>query len=66
MRLKAVYNAKFGQWRLCHDQWCKPGETSVVATILTTENPAKDEEWAKALADHFNMAQEFKEKNGAV
>lgn len=65
MRLKAVYNSKFGQWRLCHDQLCKPGETSIVATILTTENPAKDTEWAKTLADNFNLAQELKEKAGA-
>lgn len=53
-KVKAVYNSKFGEWRLCHDQWCGKGETSIVATITSSEDPAADEAWAKELEHRFN------------
>lgn len=53
-KVKAVFNAKFGQWRICHDGWCKKGETSIIATITTTGDPAADEVWAKELEHRFN------------
>ena len=61
MKLKAVYNKKFGQWKLCHDQWCQPGETSVVAHVLTTLDDA-DEKWAKLIESRFNMTEDFEAK----
>jgi hypothetical protein len=54
-KVKAVYNSKFGQWRLCHDGWCAKGETSIVATIMSTGDDAADEAWAKELEHRFNM-----------
>jgi hypothetical protein len=48
-KLEAVYNKKFGQWKLCHDQWCKPGETSVVATILSSRDEEADGGWRSSL-----------------
>lgn len=59
MKLKAVYNKKLGQWKLCHDQWCQPGETSVVATILTSLDEDKDERWAKDIEKRFNAVEEL-------
>lgn len=53
-KIKAVYNAKFGQWRLCHNALCGWGETSIVATILTTDDPAADEAWAREMERRFN------------
>lgn len=58
MRLRAVYNKRFGQWKLCHDQWCERGETSVVAHILNTGDDAKDEETARQLAERWNMVED--------
>jgi hypothetical protein len=60
MRLRPVYNKRFGQWKLCHDQWCKPGETSVVATILTSGDEAADEEIARQIAERWNMVEDAK------
>lgn len=60
-KLKAIYNKKFGQWKPCHDQWCKPRETSVVAVILTSLDDATDEKLAKLIAERFNEALELKE-----
>ena len=54
LKIKAVYNSRFGQWRLCHNDWCEPGETSIVATITTTDDPEQDEWWAKELERRFN------------
>jgi hypothetical protein len=43
-------------------EWsCKPGETSVVATILTSLDDAAHERLAKLLAERFNSALELKE-----
>ena len=62
MRLRPVFNKRLGQWNLCHDQWCKPGETSIVATILTTGDEQADATWAEVMCDNFNVAQELKKK----
>lgn len=59
-KLGAVYNKKFGQWKLCHDQWCKPGETSVVATILSSRDEEADGRVAKLIAERFNEALELR------
>ena len=61
MRLRPVYNKRFGQWKLCHDQWCKPGETSVVATILTTGDDEADKAMAHQLCDRWNKVQDAAE-----
>jgi hypothetical protein len=55
IKVAAVYNSEFGQWRLCHDAWCEKGETSVVAT-MTISLTGDDEAWAKELAFRFNTA----------
>lgn len=60
MRLSAVYNKRLGQARLLHDQWCRPGETSVVATILTTEDPHADMRLAEQIAERWNMVEDAK------
>ncbi|KGM36168.1 hypothetical protein [Inquilinus limosus] len=54
MKLKAVHNKRLGRWQLCHDQWCKPGETSIVAIVLTSEDPEADERRAKLIEARFN------------
>jgi len=54
MKLRPVYNSRFGQWRICHDQWCKPGETSIVATLLTSDDPDRDADLARLICDRFN------------
>lgn len=58
MRLRAVYNKRFGQWVICHDQWCQRGETSIVATVTTTEDEAKDAEIARKIAERWNMVED--------
>lgn len=60
MKLNAVYNKKFGQWKLCHDQWCAYGETSVVAHILTSLDAERDGKLAKQIATQFNAYDEMK------
>lgn len=55
MRLRPVFNKKFGQWRICHDQWCERGETSIVATIMTTGDDAVDARMASDICDRWNM-----------
>jgi hypothetical protein len=57
MNLRAVHNAKFGEWRICHDQWCERGETSIVATITTTLDDAKDAELARLICERFNAVE---------
>jgi hypothetical protein len=58
MRLRAIFNKRFGEWKLCHDQWCKPGETSVVAVITSTGNDKEDGEFARRLAERWNMVED--------
>ena len=58
MRLRAVYNANFGQWKICHDLWCKPGETSVVATILTSLDEKADGDMANKICERWNMVED--------
>ena len=58
MRMRAVYNARFGQWKICHDKWCRRGETSVVATILTGDDPKEDQRLAEQLAERWNMVED--------
>ncbi|PZQ95149.1 MAG: hypothetical protein DI533_20070 [Cereibacter sphaeroides] len=58
MRLRAVYNKRMGQAKLCHDQWCKPGETSVVAIVLTTGDEAADMKLAEQIAERWNMVED--------
>lgn len=58
MRLRAVYNKRMGQAKLCHDQWCKPGETSVVAIVLTTFDEAADMKLAEQIAERWNMVED--------
>lgn len=58
MRLRAVYNKRMGQAKICHDQWCKPGETSVVAIVLTTFDEAADMKLAEQIAERWNMVED--------
>lgn len=58
MRLRAIYNKRFGQVKLCHDQWCQPGETSVVAHILSTGDEAADMRLAEQIAERWNMVED--------
>ena len=65
MKLRPVFNKKFGQWKICHDQWCKPGETSIVATIMTSFDETKGEmdhekdgKLAQLICDRFNAAED--------
>lgn len=58
MRLRPVYNKRFGQWKICHDQWCERGKTSIVATVLTSGDDDKDAEIARQLADRWNMVED--------
>jgi hypothetical protein len=60
MRLRAVYNKRMGQAKICHDQWCKPGETSVVAVILTTGDETADMRMAEQIAERWNMVEDAK------
>lgn len=57
MKLRAVFNKKFGQWRLCHDGLCKPGESSIVATITTTLDDNADERLAMEMAARWNAGE---------
>lgn len=61
MRLRAVYNKRFGQAKICHDQWCKPGETSVVAHILSAGDEAEEMKIAEEIARRWNMVQDAME-----
>lgn len=61
MKLHPVYNSKLGQWRICHDQPCERGDTSIVATITTgfdgksnTFTPEQDAKLAREICDRFN------------
>lgn len=58
MRLRAIFNKRMGMVKLCHDQWCKPGETSVVATILSTGDEIADLRLAEQIAEHWNMVED--------
>jgi hypothetical protein len=58
MKLRPVYNTRLGRWSLCHDQWCRRGESSIVATITTSLDPARDGELAKKLCERFNAAEQ--------
>lgn len=58
MRLRAVYNKRLGQAKLCHDQWCKPGETSVVAVILSSGNEVEEMRLAEQIAERWNMVED--------
>lgn len=62
MKLKPVYNKKFAQAKLCHDQWCNYGETSVVAHILTSFSPEQDMAWAEKIAKRWNAVEDFEAK----
>jgi len=64
MKLRHVYNSKFEQWRICHDQPCERGETSIVATITTSFNeksnsftPEQDAELARLICERFNAGE---------
>ncbi|WP_454287235.1 hypothetical protein [Rhizobium arsenicireducens] len=58
MKLRPILNTKLGQWRICHDQWCERGETSIVATIMTTMNEKADGMLAQLICDRFNSFEE--------
>lgn len=60
MRLWAVFNKRMGQAKLCHDKWCEPGETSVVAVILSTMDEKADMELAEEMARRWNMVEDTK------
>lgn len=60
MRLRAIYNKRFGQWKICHDQWCERGETSVVATLITTDDEDRDAKFAHQIAERWNMVEDAK------
>lgn len=58
MRLRAIHNKKFGKWVICHDKWCKPGETSIVATITSSMNEKADGEIANKICERWNMVED--------
>lgn len=58
MRLRAVYNKKLGQAKICHDQWCEYGETSVVAIVLSSGDEAADMQMAEKIAERWNMVED--------
>ncbi|MDV2964996.1 hypothetical protein RZ532_03350 [Nitratireductor aquimarinus] len=55
MRLRAVFNKRFHQWRICHDQPCEKGETSIVATVTTSLDDEADERLARQICERFNI-----------
>lgn len=58
MKLRPVFNRRLGHWVICHDQWCKPGETSIVATIMNSLDAEADEKIAREICERFNRAAE--------
>jgi hypothetical protein len=60
VRLRPVFNARFGQWSICHNQWCQKGETSIVAQILTSRDDDADREWAEKICEAFNTVQDLR------
>jgi hypothetical protein len=58
VRLRPVFNKRFGRWSICHNQWCEKGETSIVAQIMTSSDSDSDKEWAEKICEAFNMVQE--------
>lgn len=66
MRLRTVYNKRLGRWGLRHDQWCERGETSIVATVLTSLDDEKDSAWARLICERFNEAEEAREHEAAA
>lgn len=52
--VRPIFNKRLSQWWLCHDRWCGPGETSIVATILSSGDDELDKAWAEELARRFN------------
>lgn len=59
MRLRAVVNKRLGRVRICHDQWCQPGETSVVADILSSLDTDKDLTVAEEICRRWNMVEDM-------
>lgn len=59
MRLRAVWNERFGQAKICHDQWCERGETSVVAHILSSGDKDADMALAEKIAERWNMVEDM-------
>lgn len=53
--LRPIYNKRFGQWVICHDQWCQKGETSIVLTVPTSLDPEADEYLARLICHRFNV-----------
>ncbi len=62
MRLRAILNKRLGMVRLCHDQWCLPGETSVVANVLSTGNVDEDLKLGEKIAERWNMVEDAMSK----
>lgn len=63
MRLRAIYNKKFGQWVICHNLWCKQGETSIIATVTTSLDEKADGEIAEKLCERWNMVEDALNEN---
>jgi len=58
VKLNPVFNRRFGQWRIYHDQPCQRGETSIVAAITTTGNDDEDERIARMICERFNVLED--------
>ena len=64
-RLNQVHNRRLGQWIICHNHWCAKGETSIVATVLTSGDDAEDEAWANEIVRRFNAAPKCESEKGS-
>ena len=58
MRLRAVWNKRFQQAKVCHNEWCEPGETSVVAVIVSAGDEEKEMKLAEEIASRWNMVED--------
>lgn len=50
----AAFNKRFG-WRVCHNGWCRAGETSIVATVLNSGDDDADLKIAQDIAEGLNL-----------
>jgi hypothetical protein len=47
---KATWNNKLGRWSIHHMQWCERGDTSIIATVLTSLDAEADKANARVIA----------------
>lgn len=58
MKLLNVFNSKLGQWSIYHDQWCNPGQTSVVMRTITGNDYNAEKKLVEAICEGFNALPE--------